>query len=1101
MSILAFLWGLITMATGTLFTEPVCFLCVPDARQTPSRIDRTNPVGSTTTATEANLQAEVVRDTSNITLPNGMEGARPIASGTPSSSFSLGVDVVYPGAVDQVGTYSIDDGTSVYGATPLWAPTGFETIRAIASGSGYQVPRGAALANGTVAVVYEDWDGTQGVGFRTRSDSTHAWSGTTNIWTVVGGGAAFTANIHPSPEIWVSYHNGVERINVASFVFADDISGTKMRLRIDYSTDAGATWGYYYSSLLLTVSSIYYDQIRVAYDPVGDQILLGVIKNDGGTYTGLYYVSNDGGVTFTQLTGANQTDVRAHDIRCHSGTFYATTIDGGGEINLLWRTALSSGWTVVSLVDSLAAAITDRCVALQITPDGAFWVDYRSGANPGILFRASSFDYGLTWSIRYTWMDRLTTFASGLDFNGSVYTTQRLYLLGTMLSSGTTVDNSLVALVSGGAATLSLENGLGAYAGFLPSDLPSTRSTQYVFAGGSAESITTDTAGELIHRIDNTNATGYYTVTQGAAELATQSAHWILSPDSSGGSTASGAVVLRVAVNEQTGVNTYAQVELRIDLTNRQVQAYDVLAAANLGTPVTYSTGTDGIEFYLSVNVGTSARACAYVRRTTSETWTPILGTTGTATTTAAGTTNTIIYGKTTATTAQVDTRYLSPGWWGNPVGPSSPIPPTTGIPARSLPDRLPQGIYLRWQGSPLIAGDSWTAQSRSSSPLEWTSPWSMRPSPTHQWRGTAGAAGATYRIVYNYGSSYRAKLSRGLIYQGWANAPGLEAVRLYARSAGAWVSQVVANTKVISMTNVDLERLNAASYQFYPFSDCGGNNLPLWEIDQFAGYWCVLTDGGGNTIAGTIAHNDPGHFALVSGGLPASLELDPSTVVAVAGTFAGFSLSTATATLSIYAPDGVVIGVQGEEAEQYYAIEVDLAPGATLPEAGMLPFGAAYPLARQVRDGSSMRFIAPDELRVLPSGLMTGRRLGRKQQRIVELPYDQILLHVGSYSKSAAVPMNSMEFFSGVPRATIDNNLSVLTSVHRVAGQQVPIALVIDGDWTNDPANVDQNFVDQDVVFGYLENQVDVTAGRGTLRGRVRGHEHGSSLVVREIV
>ena len=466
--------GVLLMAMIGTFSAPVTHVLVPDARAIPDNLVTDAP--STPADAQAdNLTVETVATTQT--------GGYPVAGGTPTdSALSLTVDIAEQGQVDGVGTYTYTDGTDTYGQTPLYVLTGFETVHPASSGDGYQRPRGIALDDGTVVAVAENWiDGK--VDTFTRDPDTGDWTPLSTVWT---SATAFSSLQHPSPDIYRIYDRRTRAWVYWVAALQDDTTAATatQRLVLSYSKDECATWTTIKTNLTFAATSITYDLLRVRYDPVSKNLIMGLVRNNGGTYTGLYYVSADYGSTWTALSSASLGDTRMHDIQVScGGVIYLVEVDGSGNVDLWSMTGVSTQWTrVKSALNSVASVVgTFRSVAMTILPSSAIYIDWRNTDN--LITRAFSFDGGRTFDQTHALSEEPST---GMKFNGSVYSTGRLYLLGTMSSSGTTYDNSIVAMVGGEVATVTPSWLPAGYDPYVPTDIPATRSSQHVFTTSGA---------------------------------------------------------------------------------------------------------------------------------------------------------------------------------------------------------------------------------------------------------------------------------------------------------------------------------------------------------------------------------------------------------------------------------------------------------------------------------------------------------------------------------------------------------------------------------------------------------------------------------------
>lgn len=1087
------------MAIST-FGGPVDILVVPDERASASAQHRTLPASNSTTATEANLGMEVIAADANVADSNGAPGAHPVARGTPSSSsLNLTVATRTPGRPDRTADYLYTDTSTseVYGASKIWVPVSGESIydESFGGPSAISEVAAATLPDGSIYSAAESWT-FETIEVRKRTAGSPDWASVTT-WS---SSSLYTANVHPSVSMWtIPSNTGTGYIiYVGSF---EVTAANTITLRTDYSTDAGATWNNAnYSNLVLATNPNYYDRLRVVYDGVAKRLWLTVRKYDGAAYTLLTYFSDDYGANWSASDTID--DIRnAYMVNFGPRTLLAT-VDGTGILAIRHRSGADASWTSLD-TDVFNGSYTVHAdhLAMVRTDNGIYAVYCRLATNSSELIMAMSADGGKTWGnvaggFPYTNGSYTTVLSDqptgglteGLKLQAAVFQAGSVYLMGNFVSAGNTAQ-TIFAIVCGDIANLQWDdaNAHVDFDTYYPVALPRTKSTQFAaFTGGSTHQILAIGGGVLVEDIANTVATGYNTYLDVGTVYNTRSARLILDDSSSGGSTAASDMVLRVTIDDNAGNNVSA--EIRIDMTTRKARLYDVLGAGNLGNETSAWTASTPVEFYIDVD-GVGQKVSAWYRLMGNATYTAI-ATNQALTPNAAAAVREIYYGKLNATNAHMRIRFFRPHV-SEGFADGFAAADRKGIPAATIPSRIPAGVHISWRGAPLMPGNSWTARAWSRTSIAFTSPLSVDPSPLRQWVGTVGAAGATYRIVYDFGASYDSTLSDNMIGVMWANAPGVYLCKLQRWTGAAWSDEISGDAREsYGAGAVSISRSSVTSYKFRP-GPTPNARPKVWAQDYYRGWWAVLSDGGGNTIAGTVLRNDPGQFTSSSPAtLPAALELDPSTVVATFGTFAGFSLSTNAGTLYLYSPDGIAVSTQSTASTRYYAIEVTLAPGATLPKAGLLTFGPAYAFARPARDGSSIRWVADQRL--------------AQPVAIVELPFDQQLVHNGTYNLIGSAVQNVLSFNGTTPRALIDSNIETIVAALRQAGPQfgrrggLPVGMVVNGDWQADPGSSDQSFVGRDVVFGYVQPSVDVTAGVGHLYQRDNGNSQlGTSFVL----
>lgn len=1087
-------WGLL-MAIGTWAAgTPILQVLVPDERATPSAQVTDAPTGAEADAGVANLRYEVAATSTNMTQGGRQRGAQPVAAGTPgAASTTITVGTKQAGRVDLTGTYTYVESGVEYGQIPLTVVSGFETALAAPGATGYNEPRGIPTDDGTIIVVYEDRISAL-VDTIERDPSTHTWGNGTTVLSELG---PYTANVHPSPEIYrIPRCDGGYTYWIAVLETDTTLETPTLRLSLSYSDDEGATWTEpQATNLAFSVSTIYYEKLRIAYDELSGNLIAGVVRNNASTYTGLYYVSKDGGWTWRALSGANQSDVRNHDIRVLDGCIYLATLDGSGNVDLLKMTGVSTQWSQLSAISAAGAYVsaTDKALTLSITPNGWIWVDYRT-ASTYLLARVYSTDGGVTFSTASDgYLLEESSATSHLMPESTVYQDGRMLQIGTMISSGTTKDSSIVALLAGGISSMTPSWAPENYDGFVPTDIPATRSGQHVFttSGATAESIATSSS-QIVYDMSNDNSTGYITTDYpiGIVDNANCGVMWILSPDSTGGSTSSDAIALRIRANS-TSDGKFVDAGIRIDMTNRSVQAYDWRAGANVGTSGTWSASVP-VVFYAVVSyygTGSASKMSVYYRLTTQEAWTTLVA--DQTLTRSVGSTKTILWGKVSASTANVKTIAFFPAL--GPLGTTADTSPETlGIRASSRMNRLPNGLWLRWDGGALLPGNTWTLSAGSTTSPKLTSPHSVAPSPLRRWVSTAVSAGATVKpVVYDFGSSYRGWLAKdnGLVGIQWAETPGASIVYLQYWDGAAFQNIISAST--IMQQYPSWARATATSYTFYPGASAN-TDARLLATDELKGLWCYIADNGGDAVAGYILRNGGGQFT--NDGCKAWIELDPATVVTVAGGgLASLATTSGSSVMNIYANDGIAVAAQSAEAIRYYRVAIAYAPGFTAPASGLLAFGEVHTFDRPYRAGASINSV-------------TDPRLPRALRRVT-VDYDQLLTPVGTYQSAGATVQNTMSFNGSTPRATVDNNervlLGLLDKVGRKRGARegTPIGVVLDGDWQADPGSSTQVYLGRSVMACYMSRTIDVTVGRGFLRPSEQAdNQHGTSVTFDEV-
>ena len=243
-------------------------------------------------------------------------------------------------------------------------------------------------------------------------------------------------------------------------------------------------------------------------------------------------------------------------------------------------------------------------------------------------------------------------------------------------------------------------------------------------------------------------------------------------------------------------------------------------------------------------------------------------------------------------------------------------------------------GSLAWWQGT-LHDGDSHAISTIARRPLSLTSPRCASPSPTRHWAGSAGASGATYRVVYDLGSGDESRSAHGLAFVGWANLGPASAVRYRRWDGAAWVTDisVAGFTRPFGADGaVGFARDSGNSLTITPTRPTGHRRTsdgmtgqPLGEDQRRHqhGHW---RGGGGAGL---------GQFSNATGILQTCFRLKRSTLLTAAGSLGALSTATTTGSIHVYLDDGIGIGVMSIDAVRYIALEWDLPSGATTPRPG----------------------------------------------------------------------------------------------------------------------------------------------------------------------
>jgi len=546
-----------------------------------------------------------------------------------------------------------------------------------------------------------------------------------------------------------------------------------------------------------------------------------------------------------------------------------------------------------------------------------------------------------------------------------------------------------------------------------------------------------------------------------------------------------------------------------VDADAGTIRGRDTAGMAYLSAATAY-TNTAPLYLLLAFD-GSTTKGSAYFRQPGSTAWTTLFQ--NQSITLTAGTPNaTMDVGKLGANSTICDILDIIPlgsasaGYAASLVvgQTASTLVPIRAVGNTGSPQRFPVGPVHRWyQGSPLNATDTYTATTVSKTPLSRLSPYRSLPSPTLQYVGASGSLGATYRLVYDLGASQETRISPQSFAIMWANMGPVDQFR-----GGRWDGSADVNEVTVAGYDKPFGADGAvgfarASAGAQVFTANGVNGTPQYiNAADWVDRWVRVSDGT-DTIIAKVARAWSGQFTNATGSLQFSFEIDRSTIVAEAGAFADLATSTTTGNIHIFSDDGVGIGgAETIDAARYFYIEWDLANGASVPKGGFLTLGSAYFLARTERDGSSVRWISPDDVRQMPgTGFIQGEKVRRRAQRVLELPYDSILVQPGYYS-GAGSTINTLSITGNTAYAHVDNNLEVIRNIHDLVGQKTPVWVC---PWVNfggaDPASTNKAVHGRDVMCAIMERQIDRTAARGVLKDHGSHAQAGGRLLVSELI
>lgn len=1019
------------------------------------------------TITEANLTWESEPGANNFTFPGGAPSASPVLYGTASSEQTLDVEVTTGGRLG-TGAYTYTDDSNIeWGRTPIGKLTAVETVvpnAVFPATYADERARAKTLPDGSIGFVFQRVGTGDAIRFCRR---TARETYTTSV-AVATFSATPTEDVYP--ELWwIPVDNAYGSILFVGYF--DELDATTQVWKWHSSKDLGATWSAANTTELIvaTAGPAEADGVAVVYEPLTRDLIMGFRRNGGAAN---FYRSVDLGQTWIAQPGLTLADVLQLDIAATCGTIHLAYTESGGTAQYRNKpTSDAASWSTAVQIDT--GSPTEA--AMTVTPEG--WLRVIYGTDTSLTLGTST-DNGASW----TTADVTSQGAGhGLVALGVAYSTGQFVVVGGEKAHTGFIE----ALVFGDESNVQYQWNIAAdLADYFAFELPATvDALEYSYTGTSAQSIALDSVGQRVYSIDNTNDTGYVTAQSDEGWV------WRIGRDSAGGSTASSDLALRVA--SPTGISD-AIVEIRLDMTNRQAQLYDVAGTSNLGTAVSWAAGD--VEFALAVDATVPA-ASAWYRASTSNQWLPIA--VNQTVSTAGAVTYGGRWGKLSASTANIDFQ-----WWrhftedGHATNTQEVLPITaTGY----APDRLLPGARPQWQGSPLMLGDTWTWSTFSSVGIGRALPTSQTKSASLTWQSGTGSAARSERVVFDLGSSYNGKLSDNLIFVGADNATGVDTIVLQRWDGAAWQTvQTLTLGAAIFGGTVAWTRDSATSVCIRPN---GTNGTPrLYKYNELAGLWMSLTDGVDTTMVRIVKHNE-GQFTTATGALPLVLEVDAANAITVAGGGWASLAQSSSGAVKVYHSRGMVEGVQASEATRYYAFLITLAPGFTTASIGVLAAGAALPAARPTRQGSSLRMETPYRTTSPTGGAGSAvRRNKRVGARSIELPYDLQLIHRGMYYDGTVVNTGSPD---GVAkRVTLDNVPELALSMVRDLGSEMPVFLSIARYLATDWATSAKTSLGDDVIQGFVSNSIDYVAALGDMRSPgLTGAYGGLQLGIKENV
>ena len=1120
---LALLWGLL-MAVTAIGTAPKVVLAVPDIRLTPDKILPlgTAPSGGSasdgTTATQTDFEVEVTPAAANMRDAGGYPFSELYAAGTPSAVLDLTADVSVPGVLGIDASYLIaDEDGKIFGASEPYVLGVPETVIAATGGNGYQQPSVTATPDGYLHAAYQNHTSGNGIlGYRHRPPSTELWGTVRAPWAGANPSQAMGSGGYiGDPTIWWVRTNDDPgyRIFVAAW-FATSTSSQV--LRISQSPDRGVTWSTYDSDLVLSFSgTLAYTQMSIEWDYLGEQLVLTLKRNSGGTLTGLTYVANDpSGQHWETLPGSDVSNMEQQATAQLCGvTYRATMVTGSTAVTITRREATTLGWETLT-TDTGADFDAAYGLVLVASDAGRLYLIGRSNADEDEVLMQVSVNGGRTWgdpSGTYPYQDGAglividddgdagtTTLADGALLHDGVWVGETLWVIVGLLDSASSVDNSVMILPFGGISNIT-QDGVpsGSDAPWYPCAVPSTKSADYALqtSGSSTIALAADSLGRLVATISNDASSGSVVYSYPSNPVAVGGIA-VLGKDSEATTELVG-----VAVTAQDGAADHYTAVVYVDGNAGTVRGWDVGSSAYISSAAAYDV-TEDLHILIAAD-GDTGKASAYYRQPGDIGWTALF-VNQTVTVIAGGATSTLNVGKLASSATEVDILAIIP--FGSSASEFvadlvAGLTASTLVPIRATvePQWVPWGLSLWWQGT-LHDGDSHAISTIARRPLSLTSPRCASPSPTRHWAGSAGASGATYRVVYDLGSGDESRSAHGLAFVGWANLGPASAVRYRRWDGAAWVTDisVAGFTRPFGADGaVGFARDSGNSLTITPNA---ANGTPAYiRRHDLVNRWVRISDGT-NTVIGEVEEVPGlGQFSNATGILQTCFRLKRSTLLTAAGSLGALSTATTTGSIHVYLDDGIGIGVMSIDAVRYIALEWDLPSGATTPKAGLLTCGPAYLLEQRERDGSSMRRVAVSDIRQLPStGITQGQKVRRRRQRVFELPFDSVPVQPGMYAAGTAV--NTIGITS-TPRGTISANIDVCESVHDVLDQDIPLGIVIGASFSDDPGTANAVFGNEQVAWVTLPKEIDRVAGQGLLRDLGSHAQHGMQIAVAELI
>jgi len=470
-------------------------------------------------------------------------------------------------------------------------------------------PHGVRLASGLAAAVAVQ-DGSDVVAWREGLLST--WAKT----TIHAGGVAVQACLVP-------LENGQL---AALYTVAAGAADTQ--LRMEYSTDGGATWTLGATAALdypVGYTPVQIKRIRAA--AAGGQILLMMWIQDGATDILYQFAGDSVAGRFVTVETASLADKACPDVVAHAGGFAVVTIEYDAALTFSdyvprlrkLTTAYQSFSGTAAVVACYSADITEwgayaagaftstEC-ALLLDDDGALYVYGRDhdAAGTGAVTASVSWDGGATWSRTYVSPGNTSGLAVYDSGDATVYMRDlavipergRALLLHTWEAAAGPADDSLCVAYLGGFTSVPMpddiasptgENVAGFGRAFCFVDYPELLGATWarVSTGAPTRSLTSDGVATVCAALEDDTYTAVPVMadTTGGVLVVVH------------GKVVSGTGEITCRISD--GVNDYT---IRVSVTTTAITLRDTNAGANIATATpTTSPFTSGYQVFIAL--------------------------------------------------------------------------------------------------------------------------------------------------------------------------------------------------------------------------------------------------------------------------------------------------------------------------------------------------------------------------------------------------------------------------------------------------------------------------------------------------------------------